>query len=239
MGTRLLKKSEVDQAKALDRQREINEGLKIAKRVDILRETHAQEETSLQTFRQKTLAEIHEEITKKTEERDNLADEVRKLERRKEEALKPLTEEQESLSKQRTSLEKERVSFDREQERLRVLIKTADDAVYKAKLERDKAEDDRKRSAALLLEANEAKELAKEALKEAKEQREIATEVRKSAEEGLLQRELAIASVERDLKNKAENLAKIEENQRSRERALEDKYATLLRTEQRLKHGKR
>lgn len=75
----LLSKSEVDKRKALDRQREVEEGIKIAKRVDTLREVAAHEETSLTKFRVKTVEAIQAEIDEKIAERNQLENSNRSL----------------------------------------------------------------------------------------------------------------------------------------------------------------
>lgn len=90
---KLLAKSDIQKAKSLDRQREIDEGLRLAKKVDSLREITVNEEASLTKFRRETLASIAKEIFDITEKRDNLQGEVGNLENRKEQALIPLTRE--------------------------------------------------------------------------------------------------------------------------------------------------
>lgn len=69
---KLLSKSDVQKAKSLDRQREIDEGLKLARRVDALREIAAAEESSLAKFRIETIAKIHDEISILAAKRDEL-----------------------------------------------------------------------------------------------------------------------------------------------------------------------
>ncbi len=81
---RLLPKSEIDRAKALDRQREIDEGKKLATRVDGLRQTHAKEEAELQSFRSKTLAQIQLEINGEIERLENAK---RKVKEKRDELL--------------------------------------------------------------------------------------------------------------------------------------------------------
>jgi hypothetical protein len=93
MAMKLLKKQEIVQAKARDMQREVQEGLKLAKRVDSLREVQAQEEESLRNFREKTLFSIHQETTKASNERDALLTEVALLKEERDKALEPLTKE--------------------------------------------------------------------------------------------------------------------------------------------------
>ena len=52
---RLLEKSEIAKAKAVDRSKEISEGLKISKRVDSLRELASREEQTLDMVRTREL----------------------------------------------------------------------------------------------------------------------------------------------------------------------------------------
>jgi len=57
---RLLAKREVDQRKSVERARDIDEGMKLARQVDTLRETKAEEEASLARFRTESISKIHQ-----------------------------------------------------------------------------------------------------------------------------------------------------------------------------------
>lgn len=94
---RLLSKTEINKAKSIDRQREVDEGLKLAKRVDSLREIISSEESSLEKFRVETLSKIQEDIDAEITKRNYLKREVQELQKDKIEALKPLTLEWETL----------------------------------------------------------------------------------------------------------------------------------------------
>ncbi len=69
---KLLPKSEISKQKAVEMQQHIAEGIKLARRVDTLRDVAAQEEQSLSRFRVRTVEAIQAEIVEKTAERDNL-----------------------------------------------------------------------------------------------------------------------------------------------------------------------
>ena len=90
MAMKLLSKTDIVTTKAKERLNEVQEGLKIAKKVDALREAAATEEVSLEKFRSETLKKVNEEINVAISERDALKEEVRILENDKREALKPL-----------------------------------------------------------------------------------------------------------------------------------------------------
>lgn len=76
---RLLTKREVDVAKAKDRQREIDEGKKLADRVDALRRMAVEEEQKLELYRTQALSTIQEDINAKIIERDILLKEIKRL----------------------------------------------------------------------------------------------------------------------------------------------------------------
>lgn len=79
MPIKLLSKQEVQQKQAVQKRAEIEEGKKLAQRVDRLREIAVQEEASLASFRAKTLKAINTEIKQVTVERDSLLEEVKTL----------------------------------------------------------------------------------------------------------------------------------------------------------------
>lgn len=94
---KLLSKSAVDKAKAADRHREVVEGIKLAKRVDALREIAVHEETSLQEFRRKTLEQITKDLAQIQTTKEKLVSEVTSLELRKQEALRTLDAERQAV----------------------------------------------------------------------------------------------------------------------------------------------
>lgn len=78
---KLLDKKEVLQAKNLTRETEINEGAKLARKIDALRETAALEEKKLAEFREKTLNIIKEEVDVLILRRNKLREEIHTLEK--------------------------------------------------------------------------------------------------------------------------------------------------------------
>lgn len=132
MGMRLLKKSEVDQAKVTEQQTAVMEGAKIARSVDTLREIRADEERSLEEFRVKSIEAIHVSIKEETEKLNLLKKEVQDLEDRKAEALKPLESQKSALDAYATTLdERERCTTDtdRRLEAQRADIRTSEQAL--------------------------------------------------------------------------------------------------------------
>ena len=103
---RLMPKSAVTKANADAKRKEIDEGLKLAKRVDGLRKTVASEEQSLEKFRASTVANIKAEITPLEEKRDSLKKEVEELQRTRAELLLPLDEAWEEVELKQKEIEK-------------------------------------------------------------------------------------------------------------------------------------
>ncbi len=101
---RLLAKSEIVQAKSLERKLEMDEGAKLARKVDALRELQVSEEANLQQFRIATVTQIHEEIAKENQKKEQLLQEVKQLEEQKKKALEPITKELEALETATTQL---------------------------------------------------------------------------------------------------------------------------------------
>lgn len=110
---RLLSKSDVTTAKAQERKRDIDEGLKVARRIDSLREIATNEEKSLQEFRKRTLEAIHADISTESAKLDVLRSEIGGLEERKRIALIPIDEEREKLDGIREMLDERTTDLDK------------------------------------------------------------------------------------------------------------------------------
>jgi len=224
---KLLSRQEVITAKNNDRAREVAEGLKLARRVDDLRATQAQEEAALEKFRRETLSAIHEEIEAKIIERDALCGEVRTLEKRKAEALQPLTEKEERIKEEQEALAR-RESAIRDSESA---IESAwkDVAVAKGSVDRARtgAERDREASRLSYAEAVSDREAAKLALADADRLKEEAFRMREAVEKELLLRDAETAARERSATMK---LAKVAEEHEQ----LNKEWATLRDRQKRL-----
>lgn len=220
MGMRLLPKSEIDRAKSVDKKREIDEGLKLAKRVDNLREIAASEETSLTNFRNATVAKIQEEITFETGRRDRVKSEADEAEARRDKARKPLDSEWAQVIAERTVVDSDRKTLDERaiiisnrenetaetQKRIREVMRRA--------LETDAASDVRYREAA------KADEDASVRLKGARRIEFTTREVKERTEKELAHREGLVTS--------RENSATIRESDISaREKELADGWKLL------------
>lgn len=107
MAMRLLPKSEVVKAKAAAQKRDIDEGVKIARRVDNLREVAAQEEESLEKFRREAVAKIHADIEKAQSELGTLQKEIRDTKRDREQDKRKREAEWQAIAKAQEALVKQ------------------------------------------------------------------------------------------------------------------------------------
>lgn len=76
---KLLKKEDIQQDYALERKLQIDEGMKLATKIDTLRKTLATEEERLRIFRESTLKAIQAEIDPLILKKQQLEQEVRAL----------------------------------------------------------------------------------------------------------------------------------------------------------------
>lgn len=73
---KLLKKPELTSLKAQERKIEIDEGAKLAKKIDLLRQMSSEEESRLAKFRTESLRVIKEELEKLTATRSSIINEI-------------------------------------------------------------------------------------------------------------------------------------------------------------------
>lgn len=230
MSIRLLNKREIDKAKAKDQRLEIQEGLKLAKRVDALRETAVEEELSLKKFREATIKNIHEELSTEGQKLETLKVEVKALESRKEEALKPLTEawdtlrrEQEALSKAEEELANRFSEAFEVQESLKKEQKEIKTAKSLAESDRERALDASKQAERNRADTSRALDFAERVQRKALLQEE---QVKSWAE----RQEEEIAVEKKNLQLRTTSLARKEKALEKREIRLKDRQEQLQRT---------
>lgn len=232
----LLTKNEVADAKNLDRKREIDEGVKLALKVDALRQAAATEEARLNLVRASTLAQVQKDIADITQEKISLSKEVEVLEHRKVQALKPLEEEHAVIKKEWEQIGFERTSNDHFNE---ALNSRAND-VYARQM---KLEDDEKDLVTRNEEVEErmahAEHLESAALEGHAEMlaaSEASTRQHSQAFAAVTQREILVSSRERDAEEREAILLARAKEQSDERRRLTDLSDTLTKAEQ---YGKR
>ena len=229
MTMRLLPKSEIDTLKAKQRQREIDEGLKLTRRVDSIREAIGEEEANLEKFRRETIASIQSEIEPLADKRDLLKKEVQELKSEREEALKPIDDkkhelelEEIALSERETKVLNKEIAVKKDRKEATELLRKAKQNFDHSQVLEEEAVNRQKDATIKLREAGELMEEAETARRETNayvlsKEADISEEYRKLdlRKEALDQREERIIIEEAELR-----VAKIKH---------EDRMATLER----------
>lgn len=116
MAIRLLKKDEIAQIQSAQRHAEVQEGLKLTRKVDSLRELMAEEEKTLSRFRSESLAALQSEVSKIEKEKESLLSEVRELEAKIAKGTAILDKKKEFLEKKEKDIDEKKEKLAREKE---------------------------------------------------------------------------------------------------------------------------
>lgn len=232
---RLLPKQEVNLRQAQQKKAEIDEGLKLARRIDSLREIAAQEEASLASFRSSTLKTIQEDIKKVENERNAVKKEVSDLRKELEEGTHRLDEREKQLTEYSESLQNLEITLNNRVQGLKTLA-------AKLKDQSKQSSDYYNRILFAYKIITEVRRETESTYTEAKTYSELATkrydEVKNlsdAVEQELRIRDIAVASKERDLTIREERLAKTADELRKKAILLEDREQTLERELVRIK----
>lgn len=235
MPIKLLSKQEVSQRQAEQQRAIINEGVKLAKRVDALREISANEELSLAKFRDTTLREIKKQTDIAQNERDMLIGEVSELRKELSEGTARLDERENHLNDIATKLSEQQKQLHIGNTALISLtqsIKTQEKEVKTVAQKLKNVWD-------VLVEygktIGERYAESIELLKQAQQKADTIQRLASSLEEELKVRDIAVASRERDVTIKEERILRTFKEQRERELQLRDREFTLEREFKRLK----
>lgn len=108
---KLLKKSDVNVLAGIEKKKQIDEGVKIATKIDVLRETLVNEEANFEKFRVNSLATLKAEIAPLAKEKENLVSEVEELKKTRQELLAPvdLTQAWERVTKLNEQVENSKI----------------------------------------------------------------------------------------------------------------------------------
>ncbi len=224
---RLLSKSEINAQKASDRAREIAEGKKLASRVDVLRETAAEEETNLLKFRHTTLASIQKDIDSKIKEREALDAELEVKHLERVELEKPLTAAWENITAEQNKLDLLKRRLATQDISLGVRQETLAEKERETDALHNQAESLKRIASQELIHAQRAREEAQrtafETVEHANALKDEADIIRKDAG----RREEAVAMRERDVTNRQKNVDAYEERLFKKEQELKGDWFNL------------
>jgi len=239
MGMRLLPKSAVEKAKALDKQREIDEGKKLATHIDSLRTLAATEEKNLMDFRDKSLKVVQAEINGKLEEKNGLEHAVEHLKYVRKTLLEPLDAKWEEVNKaQQINNDWDTELSERE---VKVTADKEANLAFESELAKkaDQLNDTEERVKEVVAQAAKMIEDAKEVLAKARNDAQVSTNEISLKSLDLLQREENVAARERDAKNTEERNKKVRKENLETTIRLNDREAALERSFEELKRNKK
>jgi len=239
MTVKLLQKSEIANLKAKQSSREVAEGVKIATRVDGLRELWSKTEQDFENYKTSTLAAIQKEIDAREKKKEVLTGELRQLQS-KYDSLMP------DISTKRTELaqfEKKLISWEKKLEKREdeAALSELDvaDAMKKAEDARLRDEENERISRNVLFQANQKKSEAQNTLDTARKIQENAYRIKKETEDALALREFSIKAKESELLSKELLITNVQKELEVEKVRVNDMRETLLRSMQRLKEGRR
>jgi hypothetical protein len=235
MPIKLLSKQEINQKQALQRHNEIEEGRKLAKRVDNLREIAVQEEASLASFRATTLKNINEEIKKATKEHEGILNQVRELRGELETGFSELKKAENVVKLKEEDL----VSREKQAEERVKLVKEKEKQIKKDFEENltvaSRLEYANTQLLKVNMEADEKMQIANDMYEDAEFKKGQTERLSERVMKELHDKDITVASKERDLIIRAGHLDERTEALRIKEINLIDREQTLERAFNRLK----
>lgn len=232
---KLLDKQTIVSLKGKERKQEIDEALKLAKKIDLLRETSAKEEVNLQKFRLASLNKVREEIDRLIEEKNLAQAQVTALEVKRSDLQKPLDAEWDRVKEEEQRL----INFSLElnNKYLEIQDDSKNNQVEKELIETEKEriESERKRSIKYIAESSEILEDARKEYTKAQRQVVESNEYFEKKNSELLTREAQIAVNEREIEINRKDITEKRKEIAVEKIQLRDQRATLERAINRLK----
>ncbi len=226
---KLLDKKEVNASKALERKLEVEEGAKLAKRVDGLRELSAREEESLRRFKDAAVEAAKAEIGFFIGKRDKARDEAKEAEHLREVAMRPVYLKEAELESREVyvkaiekALSERKEGADSRDLELSLRLEECRAAEQKAGAVSDRARKFHDQALKKLQEADEKLQEADNALAAARSEA-------KSVQEGLELRKGSMLGMEETLRAQYAHAAAEEERLSILERAIIDREQQLER----------
>lgn len=214
---------------------EINEGAKLARKVDHLRETAAIEESRLSKFRTESLKTTKAEIDSLIKRRTTIEKELAVLEEKKRLLKIPLDQEWEKVKQESHDLKIAQNKLVRDQEAVINHQNKIEDREKGLILEESRVEDEKARADTISTELSYKLDEVNVTLADLEDQKYDLGEYIKTKNNELFSREAALAVNERQLGLREETLLQAQKDLENKEKMINDRYNQLLKTESRMK----
>lgn len=232
---RLLDKKQSNALASDERKKLIDEGVKLAQRVDALREAVVTEEGILKRFREEGVQAVQVEIDEKVRLKDRLLSEIEVLKEKRMVLQEPLDAKWREVNESNAQLLKDKQAVSEKSYILKEREETLENSEREVEIEKGRAEDIAHR-------ASEKLALADTTLKDA---REDSAKIRIQAQEllqaSMLQEKIVqrkgevVEEREKEVERVWQAVVAKERNLAVREKQLKDRYETLERTLKRIK----
>ena len=153
---KLLPKSLLQEQKAREKMREIQEGVKLASRVDGLRETYSKVEQDLEKYRVSTLEAIGEEIKDLDNKKNASLNEIKVMQRKYDHMMLEISTERTALAKFEKSLKTWENKLEKREENLELMELKVMEAKKKTELSLSVQQDNERITANLFIQADKA-----------------------------------------------------------------------------------
>ena len=232
---RLLSKKEIQDKQRSEKQSEIAEGLKLARKIDSLREASLSEQSKLEKFRNESISSLQTELGTLQGQKDALSSEVKVLRAEKERGLTILAQKEEELSKKEQELDdREEKSFLHQKEAEKIFLH-AQSELFNAQGEMARLETHTKEAERLHILANNDRIEAQNALKSAQEEKLATKNECQRDELWIARKKDELKDRENALDKRAKDIEKQEKNIEKEWIRIADQRATLERAMKRIK----
>lgn len=233
----LLDKKKIAIQKSIERETEVKEGMKLAKKVDALREMAANEESKLTKFRMESLKIIKDEINVLVTEKTALEAEITSIKDRRTELQKPLDSSWDDLKRHRLLFDIERENFRQNASALVKRQKEHDQRLYELVMQEERIKEKDTQAAEKLSQTEENRLKTAEILSKMEVNKDDFDKNCLVKNQELLTRQAKIASRERELGLEKDQLTKDRQELTAERVLVEDREQTLEREINRRKNG--
>lgn len=232
---RLLPKSEIDKRKAEEQRLALQEGLKVAKRVDTLREIAASEEAAFEKYRTTSLKDIQSDIQLRFQEKEQLEADLVKMRSERNALLVPITHKWLEIEEVEGRLNTKEAALSKEEAYLIGEKIDLDQRVREAKAKEGRAEDLKTLASAMFSKAEKTVATAKEESANMRNRAQAELSLVELKDLEVSKREQGAIIKEAQIKERESRIEKYEADLAKREHTLRAGWKNLERTANKLK----
>lgn len=226
---KLLTKQEIVREKSLERKNEIDEGVKLARRVDTLRQTVAKEEANLNKFRDESLKILRNDLETLQKQKEVLVSQINELDEQKRILRIPLDSEWVKVETRKKEIQTDQELLNEKVSNLLQKEQNYALNIRELLIEQERTKDERSKASQNLIKSSENLAFSEKIISETQAKRKENDEYFAQKNKELLSREAQIAISERELKLKEDQIDKERSGLITRTILIQDREQTLER----------